>query len=136
MFSIGINGTGYQVLHSFQGGSDGSSPYAGLTVVGSALYGTTLLGGYGVGSVFSINPDGTGYEVLYSFGGTAGEEPWADLVLNGSTLIGTCWANGSDGDGTLFSLSGATPTVAVTPSGNPASYTAGMRLSRSTRASR
>ncbi len=45
IYKIGKGGAGYAVLHSFSG-SDGSLPeYGALTVEGTALYGTTELGG-------------------------------------------------------------------------------------------
>lgn len=46
-----------QVLHFFQGSPDGESPTAALTVLGSALYGTTTAGGaQGWGSAFTVAP--------------------------------------------------------------------------------
>jgi uncharacterized repeat protein (TIGR03803 family) len=48
-----------QVLHSFTGGPGGRVPYANLTVMHGALYGTTIWGGRGyrgVGTVFEYSP--------------------------------------------------------------------------------
>ena len=63
---------------------------------GSTLYGTTQNGGNGAGVIFAVNTDGTGYTNLYSFnaaGGGDGHNPYAGLVLSGSTLYGTTsWA--------------------------------------------
>ena len=43
------------VLYTFQGGSDGADPYAGLIFdTSGALYGTTKLGGIGNGTVFEL----------------------------------------------------------------------------------
>jgi hypothetical protein len=36
-----------QVLHAFTGGSDGDYPPAGVAVVGTDVYGTTIWGGTG-----------------------------------------------------------------------------------------
>lgn len=64
------------VLHSFQGGSDGANPNAGLVNVGGTLYGTTFIGGgtgcggVGCGTVFRVTPKGV-ESVLYSFQGAA-----------------------------------------------------------------
>jgi uncharacterized repeat protein (TIGR03803 family) len=50
------------ILHSFQGGTDGANPAAGLTDVRGTLYGTTSTGGncsweaIGCGTVFSLLP--------------------------------------------------------------------------------
>lgn len=50
------------VLHTFQGGSDGDAPQAGLISVGGALYGTTSAGGGssaclpGCGTVYMLKP--------------------------------------------------------------------------------
>ena len=103
IFSIGTNGTGFALLHSFTGGG----PLAALVISGSAFYGTTGSGGSGNdGTIFSINTDGTGYEVLYSFtgGATDGKDPAADLALVGSTLFGTTAVGGSSNDGTVFAI--------------------------------
>ena len=64
----------FTTLHSFtatlpytNANSDGTIPYAGLTVTGNSntRYGTASLGGSaGYGAVFAINTDGTGFQPL------------------------------------------------------------------------
>ena len=92
IFKINIDGTGYQVLHSFGTvPNDGYSPYGSLTLSGSTLYGMTEAGGAnGKGTIFQINADGTGYQVLYSFGSVASDGcyPYGSLTLSGTTLYG------------------------------------------------
>jgi uncharacterized repeat protein (TIGR03803 family) len=84
------------VLHSFAGGADGASPFAGLIRDEDGnLYGTTTAGGpSGQGTVFKVDPAGN-ETVLYSFtGGTDGGYPEAGLVrdqkgnLYGTTFFG------------------------------------------------
>jgi uncharacterized repeat protein (TIGR03803 family) len=115
VFSMNPDGSNYQVLHAFTGSSsDGEYPEAGLTLVGSTLYGTTERGGSGGGyvgspgdgTVFSMNPDGSNYQVLHAFTGSSsdGEYPEAGLTLVGSTLYGTTYYGGSAEDGTVFSM--------------------------------
>lgn len=97
------------VVYSFQGGSDGRWPYAGLIDVGGTLYGTTWLGGASTfGTVFSVTT--TGVEtVLHAFGsGTDGSGPVGGLINVGGTFYGTTSLGGAAGAGTVYS---------VTPSG-------------------
>ena len=112
VFSINTDGSGFQVLHSFTGGSsDGYQPQAGLTAVGSTLYGATAYSGAGSppsdGTLFSIDTDGSGYQVLHWFdkGGAAeGFLPQGGLAAIGSVLYGAAGGDGSNNDGTLFSI--------------------------------
>src|SRR5436190_10579143 len=66
----------FRTLHSFLGGSNGSSPYAGLTLLSNVLYGTTYFttwvtgysrGGFAGGTIFSIHADGSGFTTLFTF---------------------------------------------------------------------
>ena len=107
VYSINVNGTGYQVLHSFTGtASDGDEPVPGLTVVGSTLVGVAEAGGTANdGVVFSLNTNGTGFQLLHSFSGADGSVP-NHLTLVGSTLFGTTYRDGTGHfGGTLFSMS-------------------------------
>jgi hypothetical protein len=105
-----------KVLYSFQGGNDGSAPYAALVIdrFGN-LYGTTDVGGggsncgqRGCGTVFELIHDANGKwekEILHRFNRADGDTPQADLaidkagVLYGTTYFGgegnTCFDPGS-----------------------------------------
>ena len=131
VFSIGLDGSDYQILHNFAGQpSDGQAPLGGLTLDGSTLYGTTNNGGNAQqdGIIYSIGLDGSDYQVLYTFTRVPDRaNPVGGMVLDGSTLYGTCSNGGESGNegyglGTVFSVFGPTPTVAVTPSGSSADY--------------
>lgn len=107
IFSMNTDGTGYSLLHTFAGGSDGASPYGSLTLSGSKLFGMDWQGGSAFGGViFSMNTDGTGFTRLHDFLGGAndGANPTGSLTLFGSQLYGMTGAGGSNGTGTIFTL--------------------------------
>ncbi|HEY3915006.1 MAG TPA: choice-of-anchor tandem repeat GloVer-containing protein, partial [Verrucomicrobiae bacterium] len=80
---------------------DGAHPYGSLVYFGSRLYGTTQVGGLGMGTLFAVNTDGSDYTVLHAFaGGWDGSAPAAGLVVSGNTLYGTTPA----GAGTVYSI--------------------------------
>ncbi len=109
------------VLYSFQGGTDGNFPVAGLIFDAAGdLYGTTSYGGsggcsYGCGTVFELSPQSGGgwsESVLYSFqsSGADGNDPQASLVFDAAgNLYGTTYQGGnatcSGGCGTVFEVS-------------------------------
>lgn len=85
-----LQGQSESVLYSFKGGSDGSSPHAGLVRDHAGnLYGTTLYGGgstlcpSGCGTIFKIARSG-GETVLYGL-----EEAPTVRTLTGVS----CWIN-------------------------------------------
>jgi uncharacterized repeat protein (TIGR03803 family) len=106
VFAINTDGTGFTVLHSFSGGSDGANPWTGLVLSGNTLYGTAHYGGgAGAGTVFAVNTDGTGFTNLHTFtGGSDGAYPNGGLIVSGSTLYGTAAYGGSAGVGTVFAI--------------------------------
>jgi uncharacterized repeat protein (TIGR03803 family) len=93
------------VLYSFQGGTDGSVPGAGvITDAKGNLYGTTYTGGLsGLGTVFLLTPSGR-ERILHSFkGGTDGASPASALVRDSKGILyGTTNAGGASGLGTIF----------------------------------
>ena len=104
VFSIASNGSNYAVLHDFGKGTDGKEPAASLTAVNGVLYGSTLYGGtFGCapyvecGTIFRIDASGA-ERVLHNFGATGdGNGPQAALIVVGSTLYGTTFWGGTNG---------------------------------------
>ncbi len=96
----------FHILHQFTGGSDGGSPFAGLTLdSGGNLYGTTAFGGscpsaFGCGVVYELSPTASGpwtETVLYSFqNGIDGGIPESQMVFDSDgNLYGTTLGGGS-----------------------------------------
>jgi uncharacterized repeat protein (TIGR03803 family) len=122
LFRINLGGDNYQLLYSFDG-SNGENP-EGTLIVGSDgnLYGTTLGGGSGRGTIFRATTAGA-VTSLYSFpslsafstSGLAinatGANPRAGLLLAADgNYYGTAYQGGPNGYGTLFKM---TPAGAV-----------------------
>jgi uncharacterized repeat protein (TIGR03803 family) len=108
IFKMGIDGSGFTILHSFAAGpGDGRDPLGDLLLSGSTLFGATYRGGSADdGTLFSIGIDGSGYDVMHSFTGgpNDGANPASDLLLIGSTFYGTTVFGGSSNDGTIFAF--------------------------------
>ncbi|HEX3431727.1 MAG TPA: choice-of-anchor tandem repeat GloVer-containing protein [Rhizomicrobium sp.] len=100
--------SGYAVVYSFAGGSDGAGPTTPLSkdklgnLYGTAGGGGTGCGGYGCGTVFKLAPDGT-ETVLYAFNGNDGYLPNGGLVRDkAGNLYGTTEGGGIYDYGTVF----------------------------------
>jgi len=102
-------------IYSFTGGTDGSSPWTGVTRDSTGdLFGTTIRGGkYGNGTVFKLKPPTTSggawtLVVLHSFAGLAGgdgDSSYGTLTWLNGALYGTTYSGGSVGSGgTVFSV--------------------------------
>jgi uncharacterized repeat protein (TIGR03803 family) len=95
------------VLHTFHGGSDGSTPQPGLfmDILGN-LYGTTFQGGKSErGLVFKVSQNG-GYTVLHRFTQKEGRNPNGGLVSDlAGNLYGTAQLGGGHDLGSIFQLS-------------------------------
>jgi uncharacterized repeat protein (TIGR03803 family) len=136
VFSIGVSGAGFRVLHTFSGSAfdrtinantnaDGGR-VTGLTLAGNILFGTTAVGGpFGSGIVFSMNTNGGDFTVLKALPAftSLGTYPYEinsegvsaePVVLSGRTLFGAALQGGIAGDGSLFSLVLPTPPPHVT----------------------
>jgi uncharacterized repeat protein (TIGR03803 family) len=113
LFRVNTDGSGFVVLHTFGPAdqpyftnTDGGYSHAKLALSGDTLYGTAFYGGvYGNGTVFSIKTDGTAFATLHHFtGGSDGANPFAGLILSGTTLYGTASQGGDGPNGTVFKL--------------------------------
>lgn len=84
IFKLNRDGTGYQILHHFGAGNDGSYPYAGLVqTANGTLFGSTSTGGTnGNGTIFSIGTNGQSYVVLVA------PEYQDGFAFNGTPIIG------------------------------------------------
>src|SRR4030095_503192 len=106
VFKLNPDGTGFTVLHEFDG-TTGANPYAGLIEAGDGtLYGKARFGGSsGNGNIFKLNRDGAGFTVIYDFDFTTGSEPYAALTEGSDgVLYGTAAGGGSNNYGTVFKL--------------------------------
>ncbi|MCX6766874.1 MAG: cadherin domain-containing protein [Candidatus Moranbacteria bacterium] len=114
IYSIGLDGSNFTILHSFTGGTtDGANPYGSLTLSadGNTLYGMTSNGGSAnKGVIFSMATTGGAMTYLHSFTGgtTDGANPRGSLILSGSTLYGMTNIGSSGGSasnkGVIFSI--------------------------------
>jgi uncharacterized repeat protein (TIGR03803 family) len=109
VFRSNLDGSQFELLHRFSGGSaDGRKPVAStLLISGSTLYGVTQEGGAGIGTVYRMNTDGTGFALLHSFAGgeSDGSTPDGLLAQSGSVLYGITLSGGIDGNGAVFQIS-------------------------------
>jgi len=96
-------------LHSFDGCDE--FPYAGLTMDSSGnLYGATVVGCAGGGTIFELSPSGDTwtYKVLYSIPGPGQEYtgPYASLTMDAAgNLYGSTGGAGAYKQGNVFELS-------------------------------
>ena len=108
-------------LYSFQGGTDGKSPEAPLTIgPDGSLYGTTVFGGDdNCGTVFNLRPAPTrpvsvfapwSETVLHNLGQSRSDgcNPYAGVTLDpAGNVYGTTAYGGSAGNGIVFELTPA-----------------------------
>ena len=108
IFKIQTDGSGFTLLHSFEGPPfDGFGPCGNLIICDSTLYGMTYSGGNNdKGTVFKIQVDGSGFILLHEFAG--GDEdgyfPYSSLIRSGSTLYGMTCLGGDNNLGTVFKI--------------------------------
>jgi uncharacterized repeat protein (TIGR03803 family) len=108
IFTIGIDGSGFTLLHEFAGSpTDGAIPEGALVLSGTALYGMTNAGGdSNFGTIFKILIDGSGFTLLHEFpdGVDDGRSPQNSLVLSSESLFGMTYAGGNSDFGTIFKI--------------------------------
>jgi uncharacterized repeat protein (TIGR03803 family) len=106
--------TGETVLYSFQGGSDGTSPRAGLIGDKSGnLYGSTYWGGgsgcddgLGCGTIFELASGGA-ETVLHAFAGQPNDGAWPSagvIADKAGNLYGTTSQGGANNAGAVFEI--------------------------------
>jgi len=98
------------VLYAFSGGADGATPRYGDLIFDHAgnMYGTTALGGNGVGVVYEMMHSGSGWteQPIYDFSGPDGADPYSGVIFDSAgNLYGTTTAGGANGFGAVYELS-------------------------------
>jgi uncharacterized repeat protein (TIGR03803 family) len=94
------------LVHSFNCGTDGGKPQAGLVDVNGTLYGTTTnAGSAGYGTIYSFVPATGKFSSLYSFSSLDGTHAMAPLLNVNGVLYGTAMSGGKSHAGTIFKFS-------------------------------
>lgn len=139
VFRVALSGNPFASLYSFSTlaannlgaytNGDGVNPYAGLTLVGSMLYGTSSAGGlFGNGTVFGISLNGQTFINLHNFSAlsgtgntnTDGANPYGALVYANGALYGSTQNGGTNGNGAIFKITLPVPILNITRSGTNA----------------
>ena len=114
VFMLSLNGILWResVLYSFGTGTDGTVPYAGVTLDSAGdVLGTTSAGGtYGYGTVFELSKaHGWAESIVYNFQNqNDGGVPYAGLIADGlGNFYGAATEGGSQGGGSIFELTPA-----------------------------
>jgi uncharacterized repeat protein (TIGR03803 family) len=94
----------YTLLYSFTGGAN-CGPWSSLALHGGNLYGTTVCGGLGAGSVFELSASGT-FTSIYDFtGGNDGEFPYGSVAFDTTgNIYGTTLRGGQDLQGVVWKI--------------------------------
>ena len=104
IYRIKIDGTDYQILHSFND-DEGKWPYCHLVIVDGYLYGMASSGGlYNKGTIFKLSIDGNQFEKIFDFDGTNGSAPYNSLNYYNNEFYGETNIGGTNSDGCLFKI--------------------------------
>jgi glucuronoarabinoxylan endo-1,4-beta-xylanase len=110
IFKVNTDGTGFQVLRNFNGGTNnGGWPFLdSLVEYNSMIYGMTNGGGsYGNGIIFRMNPNGTGFQIIHHFAGPVSDGAWptsVSLLRSGPVFYGMSQGGGAAHTGTIFQI--------------------------------
>jgi uncharacterized repeat protein (TIGR03803 family) len=120
VFEVAHNTGTITTLASFSDGSNGAWPHGALVEDSSGnLFGTTVFGNYGAGTVFEVAQGSGTITTLASFDGSNGFNPEAGLVEDsGGNLFGTAVAGGTYGAGTVFEVAQGSGTITTLASFN------------------
>ncbi len=106
IFSLDPSDTTYTILHTFPASKrDGKNPrHDAMTLFNGVLYGSTLQGGKGGGTIFSINADGAGYAKLDDLASKTGDQQHSCFVVIDNVLYAMTAAGGLHKHGVIYSV--------------------------------
>jgi uncharacterized repeat protein (TIGR03803 family) len=110
VFELTATGSGWteNILHSFQGGSDGKFPEAGLVFDPAGnLYGVTEGGGgHNNGTAFELQSSNGdwNYSLLYNLGLQSGQPLATPILDSAGNLYGTAFSGGTHNAGAAYEL--------------------------------
>ena len=109
LFRIELDGSAFQMLHSFDRAIDGRYPARGLCqAADGTLYGATRESNVRDGLVYQIDEDGSGFAVVHTFNDAIPNEGRGQkstlLLASDGWLYGTAAGGGNAGEGTLVRL--------------------------------
>lgn len=109
VFRVDLDGSNFQMLHSFDLFVDGRWSVRGLCqAADGTLYGATTLSLLGDGFVYRIGDDGSGFTIVHQFDDSSAKDGQhtksALLLASDGLLYGTAERGGSSSDGTCFRL--------------------------------
>jgi uncharacterized repeat protein (TIGR03803 family) len=120
VYRLATSGASYQVLHNFDGSTEGSGSVSGLVQASDKyLYSVMPAGGAnGFGTLYRINSTGTKFQVLHQFDNPTGSYPGATPTLHTSGVLYGLTQKGGGGEngaaGVLFGYThGLTPFVSL-----------------------
>jgi len=101
---MNLDGTNFQVLHSFQNQPDGAQPYGSLTMGNDTkIYGVTSAGGASnAGTVYSYDTSTQTYQKLVDFIGANGSSPLGAMTWVNGKFYGLANRGGSNGVGNIY----------------------------------
>jgi len=113
LFSVYTDGTNFQLLHGFTGGSDGANPSAAVTMGSDTrLYGVTGAGGANnVGTLFSYDTVTQVYQKVADLSNDTGTGIGGPLTFFNNKFYGLASGGGTGGAGTIISYDPATGTL-------------------------
>ena len=107
IFTLSINGAGFEDAHTFTNGYD-SNPQSSLATLGNVLYGTTTQGGSeNGGTIFKFDTNSSALQTIYGFSINNGAYyPEGTLVLapTGDRLYGTTAGESGENSGAIFAV--------------------------------
>jgi uncharacterized repeat protein (TIGR03803 family) len=130
VYRVQANGSNFMALHTFSySTTDGSYPQGGMVLQSNMVYGATSSGGMNyAGTVFKVDTNGNNFQIIGNFNsGTTGGSPQGNLIRAGNTLYGTTYGGGTNGGGTVYSISTDGSDFQVlysfsTPTADPSGY--------------